>query len=236
MLSPADAAKLLAFLQAGLQREAFPVGHEDFELASGRLPDDRRPVRPLSGHRSTPRRAARAACQPHIPWTPPPGGVDDEHSRSRRSGVVYGHAARRRAREQLPQVGGAAVDVAADVVRVVRLQLAGPMTCRARMRSRKPGREALDLRLDRLGHVDGRAVRDVAVGPQRVCCRSGARPGRRGSAARRARTASPRGCRPRQSLRLGAAISSSVPPRWTVPARRQSGAVHGTARRARSRA
>ena len=20
-----------------------------------------------------------AACQPHIPWTPPPGGVDDEH-------------------------------------------------------------------------------------------------------------------------------------------------------------
>jgi hypothetical protein len=35
VLSPADAAKLLAFLQAGLRREAFPVGHEDFELASG---------------------------------------------------------------------------------------------------------------------------------------------------------------------------------------------------------
>ena len=35
LLSPADAAKLLVFLQAGLQREAFPVGHEDFELASG---------------------------------------------------------------------------------------------------------------------------------------------------------------------------------------------------------
>ena len=35
VLSPADAAQLLVFLQAGLQREAFPVGHEDFELASG---------------------------------------------------------------------------------------------------------------------------------------------------------------------------------------------------------
>jgi hypothetical protein len=35
VVSPADAAKLLAFLQAGLQREAFPVGHEDFELTSG---------------------------------------------------------------------------------------------------------------------------------------------------------------------------------------------------------
>jgi hypothetical protein len=35
VLSPADAAKLLAFLRAGLQREAFPVSHEDFELASG---------------------------------------------------------------------------------------------------------------------------------------------------------------------------------------------------------
>jgi hypothetical protein len=35
VLSPSDAAKLLAFLQAGLRRETFPVGHEDFELASG---------------------------------------------------------------------------------------------------------------------------------------------------------------------------------------------------------
>ena len=35
LLPPADAATLLAFLQAGMQREAFPVGHEDFELASG---------------------------------------------------------------------------------------------------------------------------------------------------------------------------------------------------------
>ena len=42
---------------------------------------------------------------------------------------------------------------------------AGVVTARARTRSRKPGREALDLRLDRVGQVAAPAVRDVAVRP-----------------------------------------------------------------------
>ena len=37
--------------------------------------------------RSTPRSAERAANQPHIPCTPPPGGVEDEQMKSRGSGV-----------------------------------------------------------------------------------------------------------------------------------------------------
>ena len=37
---------------------------------------------------STERSADCAAYQPHRPWTPAPGGVDDEHSRMARSGVL----------------------------------------------------------------------------------------------------------------------------------------------------
>lgn len=36
---------------------------------------------------STPRSADRAAYQPHKPWTPPPGGVEDEQMNNRGSGV-----------------------------------------------------------------------------------------------------------------------------------------------------
>src|SRR5688500_1746716 len=43
----------------------------------GRAPDNRR-------------RAECAACQPGMPWMPPPGGVEDEHRNSRGSGVEYG--------------------------------------------------------------------------------------------------------------------------------------------------
>jgi hypothetical protein len=35
------------------------------------------------------RRVAVAAQKPHIPCTPPPGGVDDEQRKSHRSGVAY---------------------------------------------------------------------------------------------------------------------------------------------------
>ena len=128
------------------------------------------------------------------------------------------HAARDRAREELAQVGRAAVDVAADVVRVVRLAARpGPSRCARGRASRKPGREALDLRLDRGSrHVDGRAVRHVAVGPQRV--RAGGRAGRVEQALlgdEHERAAADAGrARPRASA---AAISSSVPPRCTVP-------------------
>ena len=34
--------------------------------------------------------AERAAWKPHIPWTPPPGGVELEQMKSRSLGVAYG--------------------------------------------------------------------------------------------------------------------------------------------------
>ena len=90
LLSPADAATAARVPSGGPAAGGISRGPRGFRARERGLPDDRRPVRSLSSHRSTPRRAARAACQPHIAWTPPPGGVDDEHTRMRRSGVVYG--------------------------------------------------------------------------------------------------------------------------------------------------
>lgn len=64
--------------------------------APGRRPqeDGREDGHPVphwpGGQRSTPRSAERAARQPQIPCTPPPGGVDDEQMKRPGSGVEYG--------------------------------------------------------------------------------------------------------------------------------------------------
>ena len=63
--------------------------------------------------------SARRAC-PLIPWTPPPGGVDDEH-RYRPGADAIRVERRPRPEDELADVLDPAVDVAADVVRVVRL-------------------------------------------------------------------------------------------------------------------
>ena len=47
------------------------------ELGADRLA--RTACRAVVINRSSCRRAERAACIPLMPWTPPPGGVDDEH-------------------------------------------------------------------------------------------------------------------------------------------------------------
>ena len=70
------------------------------------------------------RSADRAACQPAMPCTPPPGGVAAEQRKIPGSGVAYGSNTRRLGRvNSWPQVEPAAGDVAAHVVRVVRLEL-----------------------------------------------------------------------------------------------------------------
>ena len=87
----------------------------------------------------------------------------------------------------------AAVDVAADVVRVVGLHLARRSSTRAaRIALAEAGGEALDLRLDRVGHVGGRAVRARGSRPSRCACPSGARVG---STERRLRRAARRAAR-----------------------------------------
>src|SRR5438093_10438566 len=67
--------------------------------------------------------------------------------------------------EELPEVGDPAVDIAADVVGVVALDVgrAHDMT-RENARSESWG-ESFDLRLDPLAHLAGRSIRDMAVGP-----------------------------------------------------------------------
>ena len=62
---------------------ALACGASQRRLCQRRVPGALRPV-----HRSARASAARAACQPHMPCTPPPGGVDDEHTYSRGLGVV----------------------------------------------------------------------------------------------------------------------------------------------------
>ena len=69
----------------------------------------------------------------------------------------------------------AAVDVAADVVRVVGLHLRRPAYRARQHQVAEPRREPLDLPLDRAGHVHVAPVRHVAVGPERVLSRGRAR-------------------------------------------------------------
>ena len=72
-----------------------------------------------------------------MPWTPPPGGVDDEHRYN--AGERRAVEQPRGAEEKLPQVHGAAVDIAAHQVGVVPLERGRRQHVRARMRPRKPG-------------------------------------------------------------------------------------------------
>ena len=107
--------------------------------------------------RSAPRRAACAACQPHIPWTPPPGGVDDEHTNRRGFGRRVRHGARDGPCEELAQVRRAAVDVAADVVGVARLEVGRAEHAAGPDEVAKARREALDLSLDGRACVEPRS-------------------------------------------------------------------------------
>ena len=162
-----------------------------------------------------------------MPCTPPPGGVDAEQRNRRGFGVEYGIEPRHRAREELEQVGDAAGDRAADVVRVVALEIRrcasrGARGCDrgSRARSARSAARSPSVRstVDPAGHV--------AVGVAGVLAGGRAASDRTGSAARRARTGRS-GCSPRHTAASAAAISSSVPPTCTVEASRQRGSRHG---------
>jgi hypothetical protein len=106
------------------------------------------------------------------------------HARDRRGGrraqvdaagrgpvrVPPGH----RAQHGLPQRLRADRDVAADVVRVAGLLGDGGTHGPGQDQVAEAGGEPLDLRLDPAGHVDVRAGRHVAVGPQRLLAGRGA--------------------------------------------------------------
>src|SRR5206468_11565941 len=85
--------------------------------------------------------------------------------------------------------------------------------------------EALELRLDALGHVDGRAVRHVAVGPDRVLARGRARLIEEALLADEHERALGRVALPHLALGVRDVVERAAT--CTVPARRQAFARHG---------
>jgi hypothetical protein len=69
---------------------------------------------------------------------------------------------------KLQEAVRAAGDVAADEVRVVPLELGRVARARGEDAVMEAGREALDLRIDPVAHVERGAVRDMAVRPGSV--------------------------------------------------------------------
>ena len=207
-------------------------------IPSSRLP----PLGRGSGGGSVPEKrawasAARAALAPRAPCTPPPGCAEAEaevEPADRRLGAA---PARHRPEHQLlVELGGAAVDRAADQVRVAGLAArAGRAPAGPGSRDAKPGSEPLDPGLHPVGEalavvaVPGaadepspasraHALRHVGVGPQRLG--AGGRPasGRPWSSGRRAGTGRP-GSAPAATWPSASLISSTESATWTVPAR-----------------
>src|SRR5262249_7693751 len=69
-----------------------PLDHEPSDVVVGSFkPDPHARAPRVPGYRRRiPRNADRAAYQPHRPWTPAPGGVEDEQRRMPGCGVRYG--------------------------------------------------------------------------------------------------------------------------------------------------
>ena len=181
--------------------------------------------------------SVRLACggTPLMPWTPPPGGVDEEHRNRPAIGRGVRVPADDGAEQELAHVLDAAVDVAADVVGVVRLHRARAVHGSGQDEVPEARRIPLDLRLDRLGRVPGPAVGDVAVRPGDVLAARARATGRRWSAGRAARTGAPRPGRGGRRPRPRRPRASSRPGGPCRPAR-SAGRARGSGRRAPSRA
>ena len=142
-----------------------------------------------------------------MPWTPPPGGVEEEQRYTPRSGVRYGTSFRTGRKRSWPRSIAPPLRSPPTRLRLCASSSAGPSAWRARIRSRKPGAKRSTCDSIALGHVDRRAVRDVAVRPRRVLARPERACRRTGSSARAGRTGRPPG-RPLQAPHSEAEISS----------------------------
>lgn len=80
-------------------------------------------------------------------------------------GSPVGIQAEDRAGDELPQIRKAAVDIAADQIRVSRLHLPAILRCPHLDTVAKSRRETLNLRFNAARHVLGRSVGHVAVDP-----------------------------------------------------------------------
>ena len=107
--------------------------------------------------------AVWAAWYPHMPCTPPPGGVEAEQIRIRRVGGGVGVKAGHRSGEQLSPVVGPAGDRAAHVVRIATLEIGGSGHVAFQNAVTKSRSESFDLGFDRTSDVDVRTVWNVTV-------------------------------------------------------------------------
>src|SRR5436190_698543 len=90
-------------------------------------------------HRGSLLSAARAAKWPHMPWTPIPGGVDEEQRYTFGIAVAYGFRLNT-GRVNICARSEAPPPMSPPTRLALRRSIpAGPMTCRATMQSRKPG-------------------------------------------------------------------------------------------------
>src|SRR5262245_2052460 len=103
-----------------------------------------------------------------MPCTPPPGGVELEHRKMRGLGVAYGS-------HRSTGLASTCASVLAPPLLSPPTRFASCGSLRARRNHvarqdavAEPRREALDLSLDALGHVDAGAVGNVTVRPARV--------------------------------------------------------------------
>ncbi len=80
-------------------------------------------------------------------------------------------SAARRTQKKLSQIGRAATDVAPDVIGVVSFERGGRHNIFSDNTIAEAGRETLDLIFYPFGHIECRAVRNVAVSPSRVFSR-----------------------------------------------------------------
>ena len=145
----------------------------------------------------------------------------DEHAGMRRGIRVE---PRHGSREELEQIGDAPGDRSADVVGIGALEIAGVIRWRARTPSRSRDRSARSAaqshRCNRRPIPRARGVGIARVLPRRrstgieLALLTTMRKGRAGWS-------------PRHTAASAAAISSSVPPRWTVEASRHRGSRHG---------
>ena len=128
-----------------------------------------------------------------MPWTPTPGGVEDEQRYTPSNGVAYG-LMRAIGRVQLRDVRRTAGNIASDEIRVLKVRREHGVTLVDAVA--KPRSESLDLSLDTVSHVNDRSIRHMTVCPQRM------------SSCGRARRIEPAGLNREHS-----AISAIVPPR-----------------------
>ena len=198
-----------------LPTNRMPRRRPDATARSRQVPPRPRPAYRRRSHRSASRAAQDAAHAVDAAARRRGRGAQEQARVGRRVRVPADDGAE----QQLAHVLDAAVDVAADVVGVVRLHRAravhGPGQDEVPEAGRDTARPA--PRSPSVAST-GPAVGDVAVGPGDVLARRARATGRRWSAGRAARTAARqpgrggRRPRPRRPRRI-------VPPRWTVPAR-----------------